>query len=267
MTRTWLDAALVLAAHGSHRNPSACDLTRRHAKNIRKMGLFTDLKTGFWHGDPPLSQVLSTIAADETYVVPIFKSVGHFTQVIIPREMKLTGSITKRPSAQGSALVRLCRPVGDHPEIPKISSQLAEDAAEANHFDKERTSVLLVGHGGKASTGSEQATSRVAESIRNTGIFKSVTALFLEQSPALETWRDAAEKSTVVVPFLIGGGGHETEIPGRLGLEQGSTGGTVLGVRLALSKAVGESDQIPSLIVDQITEHDRLHGHSDTAAR
>jgi sirohydrochlorin cobaltochelatase len=231
------------------------------------MRLFAELKTAFWHGEPPLSQILSTIAARETYVVPVFKSEGHFTQVIIPREMGLTGFVTERRNAQGSALVRLCPPVGSHPEITKIAGGLAEAAAEANQFDKKQTSVLLVGHGGKESTGSEQVTLRVAESIRNTGVFRSATALFLEQSPLLETWPDAVEDSAVFVPFLIGGGGHETEIPRRLGLEQGATSGTPSGVRVALSEAVGESDQMPRLIVDQATAHDRRHGHSDTAAK
>jgi sirohydrochlorin ferrochelatase len=105
-----------------------------------------------------------------------------------------------------------------------------------------KISVLIVGHGGKESRGSEQATARVVEAIRKNGGFGSVHALYLEQEPLIETWRDtAAHSNIVVVPFLIGGGGHEAEIRMRM-----------KGDKIRVTTAVGEHDELARMITDQV---------------
>ncbi len=250
--------ALVLAAHGSHRNAAACTVVRTHAETIRAQGQFSEVKTAFWHGEPALSQVLSSVTADEAYVVPVFKSEGHFTTAILPREMQLTGRVTERSDLFGPKRIHLCQAVGTHPHVPDLVHHLAKTTAVANLFELKDTDVLVIGHGGKASKGSEVATNRVAEVVRERKTFRSVGALFLEQPPEIEKWRDAIGGTAVVaVPYLIGGGGHDREIPDRLGLPPESTSGTVGGVRVAVSTSVGEMDDLARLIVEQVESYQR----------
>lgn len=251
-------AALVLAAHGSHRNAAACAVVRTHAETIREKGLFSEVKTAFWHGEPALSHVLSNVTADEAYIVPVFKSEGHFTTVILPREMKLTGRVTERSGAVGPRRVHLCQAVGSHPQVPDLVHELAKNTAAANLFELKDTDILVIGHGGKASKGSERATNRVAEVLRGRKTFKSIGALFLEQPPEIEKWRDTVGGTAVVaVPHLIGGGGHDREIPDRLGLPPESTSGMVGGVHVAVTASVGEMDDLARLIVEQVESYQR----------
>ncbi|NQV20280.1 MAG: hypothetical protein HQ511_02565, partial [Rhodospirillales bacterium] len=228
------------------------------AETIREKGLFSEVKTAFWHGEPALSQVLSTVTADEAYIVPIFKSEGHFTTVILPREMNLTGRVTERSDPVGPRRVHLCQAVGTHPYVPDLVHNLAKTTAVAKLFEPKDTDLLVIGHGGKASRGSELATNRVAEVLRERKSFKSVGALFLEQPPEIEKWREAiGGKVVVAVPYLIGGGGHDREIPDRLGLPPESTSGTVGGVHVAVSTSVGEMDDLARLIVEQVKSYQR----------
>jgi len=180
--------------------------------------------------------------------VPVFKSNGHFTQTIIPREMDLAGLTTSRTDASGPSTVHLCRPVGGHPEIPSLVEVLLLDACATLGVSTDNISALIVGHGGKTSSNSEAATDRVVITLRENNKFGSVHGLFLEQEPNLDDWRGTVEMNNVVaVPFLIGGGGHEIEIPDRMGsIDVG---------RLVVTVPVGEMSGISQLIIDQVTAH------------
>lgn len=256
MTKSLSASALILAAHGSHRNPAACAVVRAHADVIRDRNLFSQVETAFWHGEPALSNVLSTIVAEDAYVVPVFGSEGHFTKVILPREMALTGRTTCRANPAGPTQIHLCTPVGSHPRMPGLVHDLAVSTASKYRFEEKDTDVLVIGHGGKTSTGSEQGTLRVVEDLRARGNFNSISALFLEQPPRIDDWMNVIESKTVIaVPYLIGGGGHGSEIPGRLGLTAESTSGAVGDVHVAVSAAVGEVDDLAGLIVDQVVNY------------
>jgi len=263
MTAAWQSSTLILAAHGSHRNAAACDVVRNHARTIADQKLFSEVKAAFWHGDPALSEVLQKNTTEVTYVVPIFKSEGHFTKTVVPREMNLSGEVTEFQNHGCSRLVHLCAPVGTHPEIPDLAAEVAETTAENCGFEFSKTSVILVGHGGKESRASEQATLRVAYLMKQQGKFASVAALFLEQVPLLQSWSRSTEENVVAVPFLIGGGGHEVEISTRLGLKQSDGIGMISGVRFALSQALGESEQIPRLILDLVSARDQMYKNND----
>lgn len=246
MTKPLSQSALILAAHGSHRNPMASTVVHAHADAIRGRKLFAQVKSAFWHGDPGLSETVSAVTAGETYVVPVFGSEGHFTKVILPRELKLAG-----PSR-----VHLCAPVGSHSRIPELLHKLAASTVATHKFGPDDTDVLVIGHGGKTSKGPEHATQRAVDGLRKKGNFRSVTALFLEQSPNIKSWREIADgKAVVAVPFLIGGGGHEGEIPERIGLSPGSLSGEVGKVRVAVSPSVGGMNELADLIVDQVVNY------------
>ena len=248
MTDHWTNAALILVAHGSHRHATAAQLVRGHAAAIRAQKQFAEVKAAFWHGSPELSEVLATVKQDTVFVVPVFKSDGHFTRVVIPREMGLSGGTTSRPDANGPSTVHLCQPVGSHPGIPKLVKGLAADACANLGISARDASVLIIGHGGRASSGSELATERVAVALAESESFGSAQAIYLEQEPLLDDWEQTVSLANVVaVPFLIGGGGHENEMFARMGKNGDG--------HLVITRPVGELSNISRMIVDQVAAH------------
>jgi cobalamin biosynthesis Co2+ chelatase CbiK len=66
--------ALVLAAHGSRRDPAANALVRRLAESHRGRRLFDEVAVAFHQGEPGFDSVLDELAADEVTVVPFLTS-------------------------------------------------------------------------------------------------------------------------------------------------------------------------------------------------
>jgi sirohydrochlorin cobaltochelatase len=89
-------SSLIIVGHGSTVNPDSSTPTFVHADAIRQKGLFADVLCAFWKEEPSLREVLRMVETEEVYVVPHFISEGYFTQKVIPREMELTGPITRR---------------------------------------------------------------------------------------------------------------------------------------------------------------------------
>jgi sirohydrochlorin ferrochelatase len=71
--------ALVLAAHGSRRDPAANALVRRLAQAIRARRLFDEVAVAFHQGEPGFDAVLDELDADAATVVPVLTSVGHYS--------------------------------------------------------------------------------------------------------------------------------------------------------------------------------------------
>jgi len=63
--------ALVLAAHGSRRDPAANALVRRLAEAVRARRLFDEVAVAFHQGEPRFETVLDELTADEVSVVPL----------------------------------------------------------------------------------------------------------------------------------------------------------------------------------------------------
>ncbi len=57
---------------------------------------------------------------------PNFISEGYFTQTVVPRELELTGPMTKRPSGQ---TWNYCEPVGNHPMMTELLLKRAREVA------------------------------------------------------------------------------------------------------------------------------------------
>jgi sirohydrochlorin cobaltochelatase len=79
------DAALVLVGHGSTVNADSAAPTWLHADELRRRGLFAQVRETFWKQEPYLWQALRGIFAPRVFVVPLFISEGYFTQEVIPR--------------------------------------------------------------------------------------------------------------------------------------------------------------------------------------
>src|SRR6185295_20191563 len=76
--------ALVLAAHGSRRDPAANALVRRYAEEIRRRRLFDEVAVAFHQGEPGFDTVLDELTADEVTVVPFMTSAGHYSETVRP---------------------------------------------------------------------------------------------------------------------------------------------------------------------------------------
>ena len=219
MNRT-RDAALLIVAHGSTVNPDSSAPALAHATEIRRRKVFADVECAFWKEEPSLRDALFLFDPEsirEVYVVPNFISEGYFTQTVVPRELELSGRITKRSNGQ---LWRYCEPVGNHPLMTELllkrARDVAPDAAPAE------TSLLIVAHGTDLNENSAVAAKRESEKIRALGKYAAVLNVYMEEAPLVSDWRNFTETpNVVVVPFFISDGLHSYEdIPRLLGIKE-----------------------------------------------
>src|SRR5947207_5479170 len=158
------DSALLIVGHGSTVNPDSSAPTLAQAAEIRRREVFADVGCAFWKEEPSLRDAIFLFDPEsvrEVYVVPNFISEGYFTQTVIPRELELTGRITKRSSGQ---VWKYCEPVGNHSRMTELLLKRAgEVAQDANPAE---TSLLIVAHGTDLNENSAVAAKREAETIR-----------------------------------------------------------------------------------------------------
>ena len=211
-------SALLIVAHGSTVNPDSSAPTLAHAAEIRRRNTFAQVECAFWKEEPSLRDALFLFdpeAIREVLVVPNFISEGYFTQTVLPRELELSGPITKRPNGQ---IWRYCEPAGNHPLMTELllkrARDVAPDAAPAE------TSLLIVAHGTDLNENSAVAAKREAEKIRALGEYAAVLNVYMEESPLVSDWRKLTETpNVVVVPFFISDGLHSYEdIPKLIGI-------------------------------------------------
>ena len=219
MNRT-RDAALLIVAHGSTVNSDSSAPTLAHATEIRRRKVFADVECAFWKEEPSLRDALFLFDPEsirEVYVVPNFISEGYFTQTVVPRELELSGRITKRSNGQ---LWRYCEPVGNHPLMTELLLKRARDVAP--DAAPTETSLLIVAHGTDLNENSAVAAKRESEKIRALGKYAAVLNVYMEEAPLVSDWRNFTETpNVVVVPFFISDGLHSYEdIPRLLGIKE-----------------------------------------------
>jgi uroporphyrin-III C-methyltransferase len=245
--------ALVIAAHGSRRDPAGNAMVRRLAESLRGRRLFDEVAVAFHHGEPGFGAVLDELTADETTVVPFFTSAGHFADVVLPEALARN---IRYPLVRH----RVTPPVGTHPGIaPLVARRITERLREAQ-LDRESVALVLVGHGTRRHPASRTATEQLAETLRRRRVAARVEAAFLDDDPPLERVAAAVRSpSVLVIPFLIGGGPHATEdIPSRLGLplDGPTTRDTLLhGRRLLVDDAVGSYPGLDEIVLDLARRH------------
>src|SRR5437870_998556 len=161
MKTDYSSSALLIVAHGSTVNPDSSAPTLAHAAEIRRRKVFVDVQCAFWKEEPSLRDALFSFDPEsvrEVYVVPNFISEGYFTQRIVPRELELSGHITKRTNGQ---IWKYCEPVGNHPAMTELLLKRALDVAP--DADPSETSLLIVAHGTDLNENSAVAAKREAE--------------------------------------------------------------------------------------------------------
>lgn len=259
MRRDFSKAALVLVGHGSTINPDSSAPTHDHARTIRAGGRFREVHACFWKEDPSLREILRQVESEEIFIVPNFISEGYFTRTVIPRELELTGPLTRR----GGRTLKYCLPVGSHPGMTKALLHRASETAAG--VPPSETSLIIVGHGTGLHDNSAAAARDQAARITALEEYAEVLSAYMEESPRIADWdRLSHQPNVVVIPFFIADGLHSYEdIPVLLGIEK--TGGVAAsradvfrrnpyllrGRRLYYGSAIGTGPAIADMIIDQ----------------
>jgi sirohydrochlorin cobaltochelatase len=263
------EAALLLLGHGSTLNADSSAPTYQHAEELRRRGLFAEVQVGFWKEEPNFRQALRQTRAAQVYVVANFISSGYFTEQIVPRELGLTGPVTR----VGDQQVGYCAPVGLHPAMTgALLGKAAEVVAESGVTIAEpaKTACLFIcGHGTSLNDNSTKIIHERAAEIRARGIYADCQGVLMEQKPFVKDWRTLTDcPDVIVVPFFISDGLHSYEdIPVLLGLTHNIREAVFTnphvegGRRLWYATAIGTAPTMADLIVTQVEEFRREHAH------
>jgi uroporphyrin-III C-methyltransferase len=243
--------ALVLAAHGSRRDPAANALVRLLAEGLRGRRLFDEVAVAFHQGEPGFDTVLDELVADEVTVVPLLTSAGHYSEAVLPQALA-------RNRRFGALRLRQTPPVGTHPGVAPLVARRVTEILREQHLNREDVALVLVGHGTRRHPQSRAATEHLAETLRRRRVAGDVAAAFLDDDPPLEQVAAAGRRPTLlVVPFLIGGGTHALEdLPRLVGLAaDGPFDGRVGDRRVLIDGAVGGYAGLAEIVVDLARKH------------
>ncbi|HEX2219465.1 MAG TPA: CbiX/SirB N-terminal domain-containing protein, partial [Gemmatimonadales bacterium] len=247
-----MSGGLVLAAHGSRRDPAANALVRRLAQAIRQRRLFHEVAVAFHQGEPGFDRVLDELEADAVTVVPVMTSAGHYADVVLPEALA-------RNRRYSAVRLRVTPPVGSHPGIAPLVARRVSELLREHGLQRGETAVLLAGHGTRRHAASRDTTLRLAETLQRRGVAGHVLAGFLDDDPTLaEALARTRAAAVVVLPFLVGGGSHAGEdVPRALGVEPGElpVTGRVDGRLVAVDQAIGTLPGIVDIIVDLARRH------------
>jgi sirohydrochlorin cobaltochelatase len=253
------EAALLLVGHGSTLNADSSAPTYQHAEEIRRRNIFGEVHVGFWKEEPNLRQALRQTRCAQVYVVPNFISSGYFTEQVIPRELTLTGPVTRI----GPQRIAYCEPVGLHPAMTETLLRKAREVVQlsgATIGEPERTACLFIcGHGTSLNDNSTKIIHERAAEIRARGLFADCQGVLMEQAPFVKDWRTLTScPDVIVVPFFISDGLHSYEdIPVLLGLTHNvheaafANPHIEAGRRLWYATAIGTAPFLANVIVAQ----------------
>jgi uroporphyrin-III C-methyltransferase len=247
-----VSGALVLAAHGSRRDPVANALVRRLAQAVRERRLFDEVAVAFHQGEPGFHAVLDELASEAVTVVPVMTSAGRYADEVLPEALA-------RNRRFAGLRLRQTPPVGAHPGIAPLVARRVSELLREYGLSRGETSLLLAGHGTPRHAASRDTTLRLAETLHRRGVAAGVVAGFLDDEPGLaEALASAPPGPALVLPFLIGGGSHASDdIPLAIGLEPGPTplAGRVEGRRVIVDDAIGKLPGLADIIVDLARRH------------
>src|SRR6476620_1585719 len=266
MPNKW-KSSLVLVGHGSTLNPDSSAPTFQHADEIARRGVFAEVFCTFWKEEPSLREVLRMVEGNDIYVVPNFISEGYFTEIVIPRELELTGPVTHR----SGKIIKYCEPVGNDPRMVDLLLHRARNVAP--DVPANQTSLLIVGHGTSLNEKSAEAAQFQARAIREKGVYAEVSEAYMEEAPYIADWRkNTSQPNVVVVPFFIADGLHSyQDIPVLLGIESAPTAAAsqqevfrrnpyqLNGRALYYASAIGTEPLMADVILDTISRFDRKH--------
>jgi sirohydrochlorin cobaltochelatase len=265
--------ALVIAAHGSHKNPDSSVPAFAHADRIRETGAFDAVRETFWKEEPSFREVLRTVDAEEVYVVPLFISEGYFTEEVLPRELRLEGwepglwdsdgtsaDTATLTAADTGQTVHYCGPVGTHDAMSDVIVERAKSVTGDPDVGP-GVGLAVVGHGTRRNENSAKAIEYHADRIAARGRFAAVRALFMDEEPEVDDLTEHFEvEDVVLVPLFVADGYHTQEdIPEDVGLTEDYREGyevpaTVDGHRIWYAGAVGTEPLLADVVLERAAD-------------
>jgi uroporphyrin-III C-methyltransferase len=246
-----MSGALVIAAHGSRRDPEANALARRLAEAVRARRLFDEVAVAFHQGEPGFDAVLDELSSESVTVVPLLTSAGHYADVVLPQALA-------RNRRFNEVRLRQTPPVGTHSGIAPLVARRVTELLRNEGIARHSATVAVVGHGTPRHRESRTATIHLADILRRRRVAGEVLAAFIDDDPPVSA---LLEKATlpylVVVPFLIGGGAHVGEdIPRLLGRNESplATRDSRLATVL-MDRPIGSYPGLVEIIVDLARRH------------
>jgi len=210
--------ALVIVGHGSHLNGDSSLPVYEHAARIRERfgDEYDEVVECFWKEEPSMRHVLDTVESDDVCVVPAFISEGYFTQQVIPRELGLAGTVTRK----GGKTIRYAGPLGTFEGMADVILERAEDLLRDKEVPPGRRALVLLGHGTDLNKSSGGVIYLNAGRIRACGLYDLVEVGFLDQEPEIgEVVENVEAENVVLIPVFIAEGWHTREtIPEDLSL-------------------------------------------------
>jgi sirohydrochlorin cobaltochelatase len=216
-----LSQALIIIGHGSHLNAESSEPVYRHAAAIRALGVFDEVRECFWKEEPSMREIWDIVESERVFVVPLFISEGYFTAEVVPRELGLSGPAPSRSEIRGR-IVHYTEPIGTHPWMTRAILRRAEECAGLDDAEAANAGLVVIGHGTERNASSAAAVYEVTRAARETRLFGSVEAGFLDQSPEVgEVLEQILHSKVVLVPFFVSAGWHTQEtIPDDLGINR-----------------------------------------------
>jgi sirohydrochlorin cobaltochelatase len=270
------DAALVLAGHGSTVNADSAAPTWQHADELRRRGLFAQVREAFWKQEPYVWQVLRGVFAPRVFIVPLFISEGYFTEEVLPRELGFCrpGETNfARVQQRGGQTFHYCGPVGTHPSMTEVLLARARDIVEKFPFPRapkpSDTALFIAGHGTGNNENSRKAIEQQVALIRARQLYAGVQAVFMEEDPRIgDCCRLASVKNIVMVPFFISDGLHSFEdIPVMLGAPKSVVSERMKqgqptwrnptereGKKIWYTASIGSEQHLPEVILERVRE-------------
>ena len=202
-----MSGALLIAAHGSRRDPAANALVRRLAEAVRARRLFDEVAVAFHQGEPRFDTVLDELSSEAVTVVPLLTSAGHYADVVLPQALA-------RNRRFSEVRLRQTPPVGTHPGIAPLVARRVTELLRHEGIARHSASVAIVGHGTSRHRESRTSTIQLADTLRRRKVAGEVLAAFLDDDPPVTALLDTISlPHLVVVPFLIGGAHAGEDIP------------------------------------------------------
>jgi sirohydrochlorin cobaltochelatase len=246
------DATLLIIGHGSTVNGDSGATVHQHAAELRRRGLFADVREAFFKIEPRIAPTLAGIRTPRVFVVPFFTAEGYFTRQAIPCELGLpVGAQDAMPCKVRleNREVIYCHPVGTHPLMTEIIFARAGDvlkrpdqptpnpSQEGNSMGaladmgpirnpqsatRNHTALVIAGHGTPLNPDSRKSIERQVELISARNLFAEVHPAFLEEEPRIADIPNFVRAPRiVVVPFFLSDGLHVCEdIPVLLGEDE-----------------------------------------------
>jgi sirohydrochlorin cobaltochelatase len=220
------DAAVVVIGHGSTKNVDSAEPVFQHAAELRRRGLFAEVREGFWKQEPMAGEVLAGIPSPRVFIVPLFISEGYFCDLVIPRALRFRADADgdfARVQRRGTQRWFYCRPVGTHERMTGVLLARARGVVRQFPFPRapreSDLTLFIAGHGTTQNEHSRAAIDRQVERIRAMNLYADVHAVFIEEPPRIgECYALAKTRNIVLVPFFISDGMHTREdIPVLLG--------------------------------------------------